>query len=254
MPVQLGAQFKSRAQQARVISEAWGEENLYCARCDANRLKRAPPNTRAVDFACLTCEAPFQLKSSSSPLGARIVDAAYAAMTEAIRSGQTPNLLALHYDRAEWRVQDLTLIPSFAFSLSAIEPRKPLAASARRAGWVGCSILLGNIPMDARINVVSDGAVKDPALVRREYARLKPLQDLGQDARGWTLDVLTLVRSLGVQTFTLQELYSRADHVARLHPENRHVKDKIRQQLQRLRDMGLLRFEGRGHYGLVSGR
>jgi type II restriction enzyme len=33
-----------------------------------------------------------------------------------------------------------------------------------------------------------------------------------------------------------------------LHPENRHVRDKLRQQLQVLRDLGLIEFLGRGRY------
>jgi type II restriction enzyme len=38
--------------------------------------------------------------------------------------------------------------------------------------------------------------------------------------------------------------------LAQLHPANRHVRDKIRQQLQVLRDLGLLEFVGRGKYRL----
>ncbi|MBZ5564268.1 MAG: hypothetical protein LAP13_17830 [Acidobacteriia bacterium] len=34
----------------------------------------------------------------------------------------------------------------------------------------------------------------------------------------------------------------------RLHPDNLHVRDKIRQQLQRLRDLGLVEFLGGGKY------
>ena len=40
--------------------------------------------------------------------------------------------------------------------------------------------------------------------------------------------------------------------MARLHPQNRFVRPKIRQQLQILRDLGLLEFLGRGRYR-VSG-
>jgi type II restriction enzyme len=38
----------------------------------------------------------------------------------------------------------------------------------------------------------------------------------------------------------------------KLHPDNRHVKDKIRQQLQALRDAGLLLHIGRGEWRLKS--
>ncbi|HDT15115.1 MAG TPA: hypothetical protein ENN55_02790 [Firmicutes bacterium] len=35
-----------------------------------------------------------------------------------------------------------------------------------------------------------------------------------------------------------------------IHPENRNIKPKIRQQLQFLRDKGYLYFEGKGRYVL----
>ena len=45
--------------------------------------------------------------------------------------------------------------------------------------------------------------------------------------------------------FSLVEVYAFESELARLHPDNRHVKDKIRQQLQLLRDKGILDFAGK---------
>jgi type II restriction enzyme len=69
--------------------------------------------------------------------------------------------------------------------------------------------------------------------------------------RGWTLDVLNLVRSLHKQTFSLADAYMLETHLAHLHPANRHVRPKIRQQLQILRDLGLLVFIGNENYRLT---
>jgi len=49
----------------------------------------------------------------------------------------------------------------------------------------------------------------------------------------------------------LQDLYALENEFARTYPENRHIKDKIRQQLQILRDLGVLAFEERGEYRLL---
>ena len=68
--------------------------------------------------------------------------------------------------------------------------------------------------------------------------------------RGWTLDVLNLIRSLHKQTFSLADAYMLETHLAHLHPANRHVRPKIRQQLQVLRDLSLLTFLGHGQYHL----
>ena len=163
---------------------------------------------------------------------------------------RTPNLYALHYHLSEWAVANVILIPRFAFPLSAIEKRKPLAETARRAGWVGCNILLHAIPPDARIKIISDGNPVAPAAVRAQYARIRPLAKLDAKQRGWTLDVLNVVRSLGKSEFDLGEVYESEGKLVKLHPANRHIRDKIRQQLQVLRDLGILKFLGRGEYRL----
>jgi len=61
------------------------------------------------------------------------------------------------------------------------------------------------------------------------------------EKRGWTLDVLQVVQSLGKMEFTLGEVYAHAGSLAKLHPQNRHVRDKIRQQLQVLLGRGSYR-------------
>ena len=251
MPIEFAAGYSSGSQRTRVVSEAWGERNLYCANCPSADLRRAAPNTQAIDFTCPQCESPFQLKSQSHPITARITYAAYGAMRQAIVENRTPNLVILHYDPARWEVENLILVPRFVFSLSLLERRKPLGPTARRRGWVGCNILLVNIPPDARITIVENGEVASPAAVRERYSRLRPLEKLGHEARGWTLDVLNVVRALGREEFTLAQVYARGEELQRLHPQNRYVEAKIRQQLQRLRDLRFVEFLGRGSYRLT---
>ena len=78
---------------------------------------------------------------------------------------------------------------------------------------------------------------------RTEFVRGSKL-----DARGWTLDVLNCVNMIEETTFTLEQMYRFEEMLAIKHPDNHHVKDKIRQQLQMLRDNGIIEFIGRGHY------
>ena len=172
-------------------------------------------------------------------------------MKRAILEDRTPNLFVLHYDLDRWAVRTVLLVPHFAFALSALDRRKPLAATARRAGWVGCNILLDKIPVHARISVVNEGTPQTARQVRASYNRLRPLEKLQVEKRGGTLDVLNAVHSLGKKEFSLHEVYTCADALAKLHPDNRHVRDKIRQQLQVLRDLGLLDFLGSGSYRLA---
>lgn len=245
------ARYKSASQRARVGTESWGVENFFCPACESPRLEPSPQGTAAIDYVCPSCASPFQLKSQSKPFGSKILDAAYSEMKRAILKDRTPNLFVLHYDLNAWPVRTIILIPHFAFALSAIERRPALAPTARRAGWVGCNIVLDKIPVHARIPVVHEGNVRKAQSVREAYNRLRPLEKLKVEKRGWTLDVLQVVQSLNRTEFSLQDIYDRADALARLHPDNRHVKDKIRQQLQVLRDLGFLEFLGTGHYRLL---
>jgi type II restriction enzyme len=241
------ANYKSRSQIARVVSEAWALQNLYCVACNAKRLGPTRNNNRGYDFECPTCTAHYQLKSCAREPKNRIVDSAYSAMRSAIESDQVPNLLILHYsDR--WSVYNLLLIPSFCFSVTALEKRKPLMPTARRAGWIGCNILLNAIPPDAKIKVVENSRESSPAQIRSRFNTLRALTQLAPTVRGWTLDVLRVARSLKQKRFTLEQMYSFEPELSVLHPQNQNVRPKIRQQLQVLRDIGMLRFVSGGVY------
>ncbi len=99
--------------------------------------------------------------------------------------------------------------------------------------------------------MISEGSPHTPHEVRGSYDRLRPLEKLQVEKRSWTLDVLQVVQSLGKLEFTLADVYAHADALAKLHPNNAHIRDKIRQQLQVLRDLGLLKFLGDGSYRLT---
>jgi type II restriction enzyme len=242
--------YKSASQRARICTEPWGEANLYCPACNSRHIASLPAGTHAADFSCPSCKSRFQLKSKSSAFGNKVVDGAYAAMHRAIISNATPNLFLLHYQLHKLTVESVLLIPHFAFTLSLLEKRKPLSHKARRAGWVGCNFLLDRIPADARISVIQDGQQVSASKVRKAYEKLRPLEKLNVQKRGWTLDVLQIVKSLNKKEFELKEVYEHEDKLANLHPNNAHVRDKIRQQLQVLRDMGFLKFHGDGSYRL----
>lgn len=251
LPTAEAANYKSFSQRARVATEAWGSENLYCPACAEESLDPTPPNTPSIDYVCGGCKSTFQLKSQSSPMSFRIVDSAYGKMCEAIRSRTAPSLFLVHYDKEHWSVSDVVVVPHFAFSVSVIEKRKPLAPSARRAGWVGCNILLGRIPADARVPIVTNGNVIEPSDARKQYASLRSLENFTVENRGWTLDVLNEIRALGKAEFTLSELYASETSLSRIYPRNHHIREKIRQQLQVLRDLGIINFLGSGRYHLA---
>lgn len=247
----LAAGYKSQSQVARRVSEQWGLHNLYCSACDSNYLTQSPNNTPAIDFVCPQCQQSYQLKSSSRWNEQKVIDAGYEAMIKAVRSDATPNLLVMQYS-ADWKVNNLLLVPSFFFSTSAIEKRKPLGPNARRASYVGCNIILSAIAPEGKLRLVRDGLASPASDVRQQYQQIRPLSRLEVTARGWTLDILTVISSFGKRTFRLSEVYAYEAHFAALHPQNNRIREKIRQQLQVLRDLGLLDFLSPGHYVLID--
>ena len=105
---------------------------------------------------------------------------------------------------------------------------------------------------DGKIAIVSCGVPEPTRRVRSEFGRVKGLCELSPTFRGWTVDVLNVIRRLGKRRFLLTELYQMETELQLLHPQNRNIRPKIRQQLQVLRDIGLISFDGRGRYTLEA--
>lgn len=65
---------------------------------------------------------------------------------------------------------------------------------------------------------------------------------------GWKLDTFNVVSQVKTNIFRLEHIYAYKEQLQELHPENRNIEAKIRQQLQELRDLGLIEFLGGGVY------
>ena len=253
MPKELAAAYKSGSQMAGNVSETWGSTNFYCPNCSSPKLDWLKPGTKANDYRCPACGYWYQLKSQKNRIGNTITDGAYAAMMEAIKEDRSPNFFFLHYDYATWTVRNLLLVPHFAFPPSAIIKRKPLSATARRAGWVGCNFALNQIPPDARIAIIKEQEIVPAAVVRENFKRIKPLKDFSVKDRGWILDVFNIVQRLGKPEFSNADVYAFKRELEALHPDNRNIEAKIRQKLQNLRDRGFLIQPEHGTWRLTGG-
>ncbi|MBE7219678.1 MAG: restriction endonuclease, partial [Caulobacteraceae bacterium] len=119
-------------------------------------------------------------------------------------------------------------------------------------GWVGCNILLGEVPEAGKVAVIREGVALPKAEVLARFRETLFLREAGSGARGWLIEVLKVVERIGAPAFSLDDVYAAEDRLARLYPGNSNVRPKIRQQLQVLRDRGLLVFEGRGRYRLAG--
>lgn len=155
---ELSTPYVSGSQTARVQTERWVSDHMYCINCGSPRLNQFPNNSPLADFFCPKCQDQYEVKSTKNKFGARIVDGAYFTKIERLQSATNPNLLLIGYDASASAVRNVCIVPKHFFTPDIIERRKPLAATARRAGWIGSNILLGKVPEAGRIFVFRDGA------------------------------------------------------------------------------------------------
>ena len=78
------------------------------------------------------------------------------------------------------------------------------------------------------------------------------LREKNAEARGWVLDIMLCIDLIKKEVFTLEDIYKFEDRLKLKYPNNNFIKDKIRQQLQVLRDKGIIDFLSRGNYKKVN--
>lgn len=178
-------------------------------------------------------------------------DGAYDTMIERINAINNPNFFFLQCGKTDLRVKNLVMVPKHFFVPDIIEKRKPLAETARRAGWIGCNIVLKNIPDEGRIYIVKNEIEQPVNNVIANVEKMDFIKQYTLKARGWILDVLNCVNMIDGFEFTLNQMYQFEQILAQKYPNNHHIKDKIRQQLQILRDRGIVEFMGNGRYRKV---
>ena len=160
--------YKSNSQKIRVMSETWLAENVYCPYCGNSHLSKFANNKPVADFYCDSCGEVFELKAKENNIGKKITDGAYSTMIERITSISNPDLFVMQYTK-EYQVLNLLVVPKFFFTPEIIEKRKPLSENARRAGWIGCNILISDIPKQGKILIVDRQHLRNKEDVINDY-------------------------------------------------------------------------------------
>lgn len=241
--------YSSNSQKIRVLTENWVGEYMYCPNC-GNSLHGYENNRPVADFYCSKCNEDYELKSKKNSMGKKIVDGAYTAMISRLNSNQNPNFFFLNYDVKNLQVTNFIVIPKHYFTPEIIEKRTPLSATAKRAGWVGCNILMSNIPESGKIYFIKNKLHEEKNKVLDDWSKTLFLREAKSEQKGWLLDIMMCIDKIGNQ-FSLKELYAFVPYLKTKHPDNNFIEDKIRQQLQVLRDKGFLKFTNRGNYEVV---
>lgn len=246
---ELAKAYTSTSQKARVLTEGWVLNEVYCPSC-GGPVDNYDNNKPVADFYCKKCIEDFELKSKNGKIGNKVSAGAYSQMIKRISSPEKPNFFFMGYlDTLD--VNDFFVVPKHFFVSEMIEERKPLAETARRAGWIGSNILFSKIPKAGQIFYIEDGKEMAKEDVLEKWQKTVFLKKIKKaEAKGWILDIMNCIDALSKKEFTLADVYAFEGDLKAIHPENKNIKPKIRQQLQFLRNKGYLEFVGEGVYKL----
>lgn len=241
--------WKNNSRINGYLAECWTAIFGYCTGC-GKKLIPTKTNEPCKDFYCVCRESYEQKSTKKGNFGRKHLSGSYDKTIEKILQNNGPNYLFLGHNSK--KVENFFVIPKHIFTPDIIEKRKPLGPTAKRAGWVGCNILLDRIPNIAKISIVKDGVIINKAKVIENFNKAKFIAKSDLETKGWLLDIICCIEELKKTEFTLQELYKYEKYLQKLHPENHNIKDKIRQKLQVLRDNEYLEFVERGKYKLIK--
>ena len=214
--------YVSSSQIARVLTESWVRRNMYCPSCGNDELNKMINNNPVADFLCTSCKSEYELKSKKNSLSLKIVDGAYKTMIERINAYNNPHFFFLNYSLKEHHVIDFLVIPKHYFVNDIIEKRQPLKETARRAGWIGCNILLQQIPSAGKIYLVKNGEVQSKNLVLNIWAKTAFLENQKKISRGWLIEMIKVVEEIPGNTFTLSEVYKFENRLKKFFKQQFH--------------------------------
>lgn len=244
----LANNYTSNSQKARVMTEFWTWENIFCPNC-WGKIFHYDNNKPVADFYCNQCKEDYELKSWKS-LWSKINDWAYSTMITRLQSSNNPNFFFLNYN-INYEIKNFVVIPKHYFTKEIIEKRKPLPITARRAGWVWCNILLSPIPESWKIFYIKNWEKLKKEDILNNWNKTLFLREKKIESKWWLLDIMKCIEMLHKKDFSLQELYNFEPILKAKYPNNNFIKDKIRQQLQFLRDKWYLEFVSNGKYRIL---
>ncbi|MCF7529947.1 DpnI domain-containing protein [Neisseria lisongii] len=246
----LVASYQKKSQKTRVLTETWMTENGYCPNCGNSTICKFKNNAPVADFFCPECDEQYELKSKAGKsLGTNVADGAYHTMIQRIQSDSNPNFFFLAYDRNHYSIKQLILVPKHFITTEMIIPRNK--GIKGRPDYIMCSMNLSTLPESGKILLIDQDKVVEPSKVLQKWQDMLFLRKQKSEQKGWLLAILKCLDQLPEQ-FTLAQIYKFETQLATQFPNNRHIKDKIRQQLQVLRDQGLLEFSSCGQYRQIN--
>ena len=153
---QLANGYKSKSQIARVLTEAWTEQHMYCPVCGWPAICKFPTTGRLADFYCPSCNNQFEQKSKNGAFGDRISDGAYHTFIQRISGNDNPNFLVMNYSLENMRVEELYFIPSFSLYRKSLSKESRYQKTLKEQGGL-MQYTAGRNTYSGRIPIVENG-------------------------------------------------------------------------------------------------
>jgi hypothetical protein len=136
-------------------------KHAHCPSCNRSRhFRRLPKNFECADIICKFCGFLAQVKATRLPEGAdslpdRIMSAAWNPQHQRILAGIYSGLYLAGYRQNGRTLVLIEYVPPHVLAATpqVYEPRKPLSATAKRAGWRGYTLNIGRLPAIGRQQV-----------------------------------------------------------------------------------------------------
>lgn len=147
----------------------------------------------------------------------------------------------LNFEPVSFRDINFFVIPKHFLTIEYIDKRKPLSSNAKRFGWIGCNILIGEIPLSGCIYFIKNQEIEKKENIINRWNNTLFLKEK-ENLKGWTLEIMKCIDKIETEEFSLKDVCKFEYYLTTKYPNNKHIKDKIRQQLQYLRDKGYLTY------------
>ncbi len=235
-------------QAIKILTEYWTANNIFCPACWSALIQHEidkPVN----DLFCRDCKDNFELKSSKGSLWKTIPWWAYDIMIKQMTKDPM-HLFVLKYSE-DYTIKNFLVVPKYFFIPEIIQKRntsKVKQKNWKTRLWTWWNIMFDKIPESWKIHYIKDWYYKTKTEVLHEWERIKFLEKEKQESKWWIFDIMKCIERLDKKEFILQDIYKFENELKDRYPSNNFVKDKIRQQLQRLRDKWYLEFLERGKY------
>jgi phosphatidylserine/phosphatidylglycerophosphate/cardiolipin synthase-like enzyme len=149
-------------------------------------------------------------------------------------------------------IEDASVVESIRHDYFALYSDKDLSNNVTHGIIQTAENIISSVPKEKKPKALLTKETKLFKQIDNDYLTAEKfeggLNAIETNLSGWVRDVFLILNEFDDDIFDLNQAYKFEKALEQLHPRNKNIKPKIRQQLQYLRNHGLLEFLGNGRY------